>query len=48
MAKFKPTGSKKSKPGPASKRGLLPCAIVIALGFALIFGLFYLVLNSGH
>jgi hypothetical protein len=48
MAKFRPAGSKKSKPAPDSKRGLLPCALIVLLGFALIFGLFYLVLNSGH
>ena len=48
MAKFRPAGSKKSKTAPDSKRGLLPCAIIVALGFALMFGLFYLVLNSGH
>jgi hypothetical protein len=48
MAKFKPAGSKKSKPAPDSKRGLLPCAIVVLLGFLLIFGLMYLVISSGH
>jgi hypothetical protein len=48
MAKFKPAGTKKSKPAPDSKRGLLPCGLIVLLGFALIFGLFYLVLNSGH
>jgi hypothetical protein len=48
MAKFKPAGSKKSKPAPDSKRGLLPCALIVALGFALIFWLFYLVLRSGN
>jgi hypothetical protein len=46
MAKFKPAGSKKSKSTPDSKRGLLPCAFIILLGFALIFWLFYLVLRS--
>ena len=45
MAKFKPAGSKKKKAD--SKRGLLPCAVIIALGFGLIFWLFYLVLRSG-
>jgi hypothetical protein len=48
MAKFKPAGSKKSKPASDSKRGLLPCGIIIALGFGLIFWLFYLVLRSGN
>jgi hypothetical protein len=46
MAKFRPAGSKKKTTD--SKRGLLPCAFIVILGFALIFGLFYLVLNSGH
>ena len=44
MAKFKPAGSKKK--AISSKRGLLPCSIIIALGFGLIFWLFYLVLRS--
>ena len=48
MAKFKPAGSKKSKPAPNSKRGLLPCALIVAFGFAVIFWLFYLVLKSGN
>ena len=47
MAKFKPAGSKKTKAAPDSKRGLLPCALIVVLGFALIFWLFYLVLRSG-
>jgi hypothetical protein len=47
MAKFKPAGSKKSKPAPDSKRGLLPCAFIVLLGFVLIFGLMYLVMRSG-
>jgi len=46
MAKFKPAGSKKSKTAPDSKRGLIPCALIIVAGFALIFWLFYLVLRS--
>ena len=46
MAKFKPAGSKKKKTTD-SKRGLLPCGLIVALGFALMFWLFYLVLNSG-
>jgi len=46
MAKFKPAGSKKKKAD--SKRCLLPCAFIIVLGFALVFGLLYLVLTSGH
>jgi len=46
MAKFKPAGSRKKKTD--SKRGLLPCAVIIVLGFGLIFWLFYLVLRSGN
>jgi hypothetical protein len=46
MAKFKPAGSKKKQTAD-SKRGLLPCGLIVAAGFALIFWLFYLVLNSG-
>jgi hypothetical protein len=45
MAKFKLAGSKRKKSD--SKRGLLPCAVVIALGFGLIFWLLYLVMRSG-
>jgi hypothetical protein len=45
MAKFRPAGSKKKKAD--SKRGLLPCAVVIAIGFGLIFWLLYLVMRSG-
>jgi len=46
MAKFKPAGSKKSKTAPDSKRGLIPCSLIVVAGFALIFWLFYLVLRS--
>jgi len=48
VAKYKPAGSKKSKAASGSKRGLLPCAFIVLLGFSVIFGLFYLVLSSGH
>jgi hypothetical protein len=44
MAKYKLAGSKKKKPD--SNRGVLPCAVVVLLGFGLIFWLFYLVLRS--
>jgi hypothetical protein len=47
MAKFKPSGSKKTKTAPDSKRGLVPCAVIVIIGFALVFWLFYLVLRSG-
>ena len=46
MAKFKPAGSRK----PVSRgnnRALIPCAILILTGFALIFLLFYEILKSG-
>jgi hypothetical protein len=46
MAKFKPAGSKRAK-APSPKRGLIPCAILIIGGFALIFALFYEILSSG-
>lgn len=47
MAKYKPAGSRKTKP-PAPTRGLIPCAIIILLGFGAIYLLFYLVLQSGQ
>jgi hypothetical protein len=47
MAKYKPAGSRKDK-APSAKRGLIPCAIVIIMGFSLLFWLFYLSLQSGH
>jgi len=47
MAKYKFSGSKKAK-APASTRGLIPCAIIVFLGFGVIFLLFYLVLQSGQ
>jgi|HubBroStandDraft_4_1064222.scaffolds.fasta_scaffold1040891_2 hypothetical protein len=46
MGKYKPPGSRKAKGGP-SKRGAIPCFIVILAGFALMFLLFYEVLKSG-
>jgi hypothetical protein len=46
MAKYKPAGSKKVR-APASKRGLIPCSIVIIGGFVLLFLLFYEILRSG-
>ena len=46
MAKFKPVKSKKGK--PSSTRGLIPCGLLILLGFGMIFLLFYLVLRSGQ
>ncbi|HWZ33742.1 MAG TPA: hypothetical protein VNX18_20520 [Bryobacteraceae bacterium] len=46
MAKFKPAGSRKTAP-VRSNRGLIPCAILILTGFALIMLLFYETLKSG-
>jgi hypothetical protein len=46
MARFKPAGSKKT-PAANSARGLVPCAFIILLGFAVVFWLFYEVLKSG-
>ncbi len=46
MARFKPAGSRKSAAG-ASKRGLIPCSIIIVLGFVLMFWLLYELLKSG-
>jgi len=47
MAKFKPAGSRKPAGQSSSKRGLIPCAVLILLGFALLFLLFYEILKSG-
>ena len=47
MAKFKPAGLKKAK-APGSNRGLVPCLLLVAVGFGLIFLLLYLLLQSGH
>lgn len=35
MAKYKPAGGKKTQ-APASTRGLVPCALVILIGMAVI------------
>jgi hypothetical protein len=47
MAKYRPAGSKKTK-APAPTRGLIPCAIIVLLGFGVIYLLFYLLLESGQ
>lgn len=47
MAKYKPAGSRKTK-APPPTRGLIPCAVIIVLGFGLIYLLFYLLLQSGQ
>ena len=46
MAKFKPAGSKRSKT-KQSNRGLVPCLIILLLGFALVFWLLHAMLTSG-
>jgi hypothetical protein len=46
MAKFKPAGSRKPA-RKSSARGIVPCAILIVTGFALMFFLFYELLKSG-
>ena len=46
MAKFKAAGSRKT-PAPGSKRGLIPCLLVVAAGLAIVFLLLYLMLTSG-
>jgi hypothetical protein len=46
MAKYKPAGSRKVRP-EKSNRGLIPCAILILTGFALMFFLFYEILKTG-
>jgi hypothetical protein len=47
MGKYRPAGSKKVK-AQGSKRGLIPCAILIFAGFAIISLLFYEILKSGR
>jgi hypothetical protein len=46
MARFKPAGSKRAQ-AAGSKRGLIPCALLILSGFALMFWLLYELLKSG-
>jgi hypothetical protein len=46
MAKYRPARPRRTA-SAKSNRGLIPCAIVILLGFALIFLLMYEVLKSG-
>jgi hypothetical protein len=44
MARFKLRGSPKAKQSTA--RGIVPCMFLLLLGFAIVFYLFYAVLNS--
>jgi hypothetical protein len=46
MAKIRPAGSRKTTTAK-SNRGLIPCAILILMGFALLILLFYESLKSG-
>jgi hypothetical protein len=46
LAKFKPAGSKKPK-AEASKRGFIPCLVILFLGFVVISLLLYAVMKSG-
>lgn len=46
MAKYKPAGGKKREAPPASTRGLIPCAVLILAGMALIGVLLYYSLKS--
>lgn len=36
MAKYKPAGGAKKREAPASTRGLIPCAVIILIGMAVI------------
>jgi hypothetical protein len=47
MAKFKPAGSRKPKTAD-SKRGLIPCLILVLLGFGLVTWLFWALVTSGQ
>jgi hypothetical protein len=46
LAKFKPIGAKKPK-AEASKRGFIPCLVLLAVAFLLISLLIYAVMKSG-
>ncbi|MEI9814941.1 MAG: hypothetical protein WDO18_20890 [Acidobacteriota bacterium] len=45
MAKYKPAGGKK-KETPDSKRGLVPCAVIIIVLLGLVSALFFVALQS--
>jgi hypothetical protein len=47
MARFKPAGSRKAASSKRSNLSFIPCLIVIVLGLALVFILFYALLTSG-
>lgn len=46
MAKFKKATGKKPAAPPASTRGLVPCAIIILVGIAIVGLLFFFSLQS--
>jgi hypothetical protein len=46
LAKFKPIGAKKPKT-EASKKGLIPCLVLLGIGFLLIALLLFEVMKSG-
>jgi hypothetical protein len=48
MAKFRPAGGARRGRTARSNKGLIPCAILIIAGFALVFLLLYEVLKSTH
>jgi hypothetical protein len=49
MARFRPPGSKNPKKVDAKKaaRGMIPCLLILVLGLALMFLVFYEFMNSG-
>jgi hypothetical protein len=46
MARFRPPGARKAGPQKTT-RGLIPCLFIIIGGLAMMFFLFYELLNSG-
>jgi hypothetical protein len=46
MAKYRPAGKGKKLDPPAPTRGLLPCALLLVLGFAAVSALLYYSLKS--
>jgi hypothetical protein len=47
MAKFKPAGSRKPSTPAGSNKAVIPCALLILAGIALLSLLFYEILKSG-
>jgi len=46
MAKYRPAGKGKKPEAPAPTRGLLPCALILLLGFGAVSALLYYSLKS--